>query len=132
MIEQELISIEMLGDLRVSIAAGGSRGDFQNKCWALTWRMGERRIDHKVRPDVFKIYSVHVMPAYRGRGLMTDLLRKIIEQPQVLGSRVRWIYLEQVNFRFANHLQRELHFDADFGMVIDCWREATGQMEMRL
>lgn len=122
----------MLLDLHQSVSTGGSRGSFTNSRWMLAWRFDERRIEDQVREDVFIIQSVHVQIRHRGRGHLTELLKHLTEYPAIGHRRIDWIYLEQVNFRFANHLERELSFKSDFGLVIDCWRQVTGQLEMKL
>lgn len=122
----------MLDELNGSMAGGRSRGDIRTSNWALSWRFGARRIEDKARDNVFVVNSVLLAETHRRRGYMTSLLRHLDEYPELDGRRVEWIYFEQVNWRFANHLERTLHYSSDFGMVIDCWRRTTGQLELKL
>ncbi|AGC36160.1 hypothetical protein B7L88_gp128 [Rhizobium phage RHEph10] len=122
----------MLNDLHSDLGCGGSRGDFTNDIWTVTWRFGVKRIEDKARDNVFSIHNVTLAERHRGRGYFTDLLRRLDEHPELGGQRFDWIYLEQVNYRLAGHLERELHYKSEFGMVIDCWRRVTGQLEMKL
>ncbi|QIG69187.1 acyl-CoA synthetase protein [Rhizobium phage RHph_N1_15] len=126
------ITDEMLNDLASALATGASQGDIKNNRWKVTWRFGERRIEDKVRPNVLRIHHVELAERYRGRGYLTELLRRLDELPELGGRRFSWIYFDQVNFRLANHLVRELHYRSETGMVIDCWRQVTGQLEMKL
>ncbi|TDW20464.1 hypothetical protein EV128_12594 [Rhizobium azibense] len=125
-------SLVMLDDLSQALSSGGSHGDFTNERWAVSWRFGERRIEDKVRDRVLKFHSVHVFPKFRNQGFFTEVLAFLDERPTLGGREFDWIYLEQVNFRLAGHLERKLHYSSDFGLVIDCWRRVTGQLEMNL
>lgn len=122
----------ILNELNASMAGGASRGTIAKTNWALSWRFGDRRIEDKLRENVLVVKSVHLAVKHRRRGYMTRLLRHLDEYPVLDGRRVDWIYFEQVNWRFANHLERDLRYRSDFGMVIDCWRRTTGQLELTL
>ncbi|WP_276122670.1 hypothetical protein [Pararhizobium qamdonense] len=122
----------LLLDLHKSIATNGQRGEFSNDRWTLTWRFGTRRIENAAREGVFSIHNITLAGQSRGQGYLTELLRHIDECPHLGGRRFGWVYLEQVNFRLAGHLGRELQYKADHGLVIDCWRQVTGQLEMKL
>ncbi|QIG75726.1 hypothetical protein EVC20_155 [Rhizobium phage RHph_Y2_17_1] len=126
------IADEMLNDLAIALATGASQGDIMNRRWKVTWRFGERRIEDKVRANVLRIHHVELSEHSRGRGYLTELLRHLDEFPELGGRRFSWIYFDQVNFRLANHLVRELQYRSETGMVIDCWRRVTGQLEMKL
>ncbi|MBX5130762.1 hypothetical protein HJB53_30190 [Rhizobium lentis] len=123
---------QMLNHLHSDLSFGGSRGDFRNDIWTVTWRLGVKRIEDKARDSVFSIHNVTLAAKYRRQGFFTELLRHLDERPELGGRRFDWIFLEQVNHRLAGHLGRELQYKSDFGMVIDCWRRVTGQLEMKL
>jgi hypothetical protein len=126
------IVADMLNHLHSDVGLGGSRGDVRNDIWTVTWRFGVKRIEDKARDNVFSIHNVTLAAKHRGRGYFTELLRHLDERPELGDRRIDWIYLEQVNYRLAGHLGRELAYKSDFGMVIDCWRRVTGQLEMKL
>ncbi|OCP21954.1 MULTISPECIES: hypothetical protein [unclassified Ensifer] len=126
------VPIDMLCDLHAALSSGGSRGDIRNARWMLTWRTHDRRIEHKVRAGVLTIHNIELRAKHRGRGYLTELLRHLDEVPEIADRRFEWIYFEQVNFRLSNHLLRELNYRSEAGLVIDCWRRVTGQLEMKL
>lgn len=97
----------------------------------LTWRYDERRIEDKRRDHVFTIHDITIAAEFTGRGIFTSIMQRLTTQPQ-LARRIDWVYLEQVNWRLANHLQDKLGFKADVGIVIDCWRPVSSQMELGL
>ncbi len=123
---------KMLRDLEESVSLDGFHGDLSAGNWAITWRFGERRIDDRARENVFTIRDVHIVMPHRGRGYFTELLRHLDEKPRLGELSFDWIYIEQCHFRLAAHLERELLYKSEFGMVIDCWRRVTGQLEMKL
>ncbi len=127
-----VLSNQMLLDLQDAIAAGGSHGDLETTLWKAAWRTTDRRIEDKVRENVLTFHHVEIAQQHRGKGHFTELLRHLDEHPVLAGRSIAWIYLEQCHFRLATHLERELLYQSDFGVVIDCWRRVTGQLEMRL
>ncbi len=114
-----------------SIMRHRSQGDIVSHPIRLTWRYGERRIEDRRRDHVFTIHNITIAAELTGQGIFTSIMQRLATQPQ-LARRIDWIYLEQVNFRLANHLQDKLGFKADNGMVIDCWRMVDSQMELGL
>jgi GNAT superfamily N-acetyltransferase len=124
--------MDMLMDLHAAVAKDETRGDISTPVWDLSWRAHDRRIEDKVRANVFTIHSIHIKRPYRGKGHFTELLKHLDFAPEIGLRRFEWIYMEQVNFRLAGHLERVLHYNSDFGMIIDCWRRVTGQAEMNL
>jgi hypothetical protein len=91
--------------------------------FAYSWRMGDRRIEGKLRDNALVIKDLLLSgdPEH-----FIASLRSIIEYGRVGEQRIDWIYVEQINFRVANRLVAELQFRVEPGITVDCWRQADG------
>ena len=97
----------------------------------IAWRFHkERNLSFIRRENVLTIQAIHLAAQHRRRGILTSMVKEILEGDQEPPIPLQFLHFQECNEHLGAALSK-LHFHRyEIGQTVDWWHPVTGQKEL--
>lgn len=120
-------SQEIIDALTRSVVTTHTSGSVHHPAYCLDWRFGDRRLGDSSYDRVLTIDLVWIQAAERGLGVLSEMIRLLLEGERTSCMSIRYIHFHACVPAMCRLLRRP-HFHEDVvGQSVDWWKQVTGR-----